>query len=80
MKDKLRKYGLGAGFLAAFVFWTALVCLLDRRPIGPEESVVGFAWLNEIVHRWTGVNMSLYTVTDYLSLVPAAVVAAANSR
>ena len=76
MKEKLRKYGLGAGFLAAFVLWTALVYLVDRRPIGPEGSVVGFAWLNETVHQWTGVRMSLYTVTDYLSLAPAAVVAA----
>ena len=74
MNEKKRRYGLGVGLLAAFVLWTALVRMVDVRPIGPEGSVVGFARLNEIIHRWTGVSMSLYNVTDYLSLVPAAVV------
>lgn len=76
MKEKKRRYGHGVGLLAAFVLWTALACLVDMRPVGPEGSVVGFSRLNVIVHQWTGVNMSLYSLTDYLSVVPAAVVLA----
>ena len=59
-----------AGLLAAFVLWTAVVCTVDVRPIGPEGSAVGLAGLNGCFHRLTGVNMSLYTITDWLSLVP----------
>ena len=59
-----------AGLLAAFVLWTAVVCTVDVRPIGPEGSAVGLAGLNGCFHRLTGVNMSLYALTDRLSLVP----------
>lgn len=59
--------------LAAFTIWTALVCVVDVRPIGPNGSYVGFATANLLVHRLTGVHMSLYTVTDWLGLVPIGV-------
>ena len=63
----------GAGFLGAFVLWTVLVSLADIRPIGPNGSRVGFAALNGFVYGLTGVNLLLYTVTDWLGLVPIAV-------
>lgn len=56
--------------LAAFVLWTAAVCLIDVRPIGPRGSEVGFAAVNRFFHDLTGVHTSLYTVTDWLGLVP----------
>ena len=56
--------------LAAFVLWTAAVCFIDVEAIGPDGSDVGFATLNGFVHNITGVNMLLYTVTDWLGLVP----------
>lgn len=56
--------------LAAFVLWTAAVCLVDVRPIGPQGSAVGFAALNRFFHGLTGVHMPLYTLTDWLGLVP----------
>lgn len=59
-------------FLAAFVLWTALLCFVDVRAIGPMGSKVGFSSLNGWVHGLTGVNMALYTVTDWLGLVPIA--------
>lgn len=59
-----------AGLLAAFAVWTLLVRAVDVRPIGPEGSAVGFAALNGFVHECTGVHMTLYTVTDWLGLVP----------
>lgn len=59
-------------FLAAFVLWTVLLCFLDLKAIGPKNSVVGFSTLNQFVHNLTGVNMWLYTVTDWLGLVPIA--------
>ena len=74
MKKKSRRlFFLGASLLAAFVLWTVLVCFVDVQAIGPEGSSVGFATLNGCVHDFTGVNMSLYVITDWLGLVPIGV-------
>ena len=74
MKKKSRRlFFLGASLLAAFVLWTVLVCFVDVQAIGPEGSSVGFATLNGCVHDFTGVNMSLYIITDWLGLVPIGV-------
>ena len=68
-----KKFLIGVGFLAAFVLWTVLVSLVDIRAIGPNGSSVGFAALNGYVHELTGVNFPLYTITDWLGLVPIGV-------
>ena len=73
--EKIRKkiFFMGAGFLGAFVLWTVLVSYVDVRAIGQNASSVGFATLNGYVHNLTGVNMLLYTITDWLGLVPIGV-------
>ena len=58
--------------LGAFALWTIAISLIDVQPIGPRGSSVGFATLNSMVHRLTGVHMQLYTITDWLGLVPVA--------
>ncbi|MBP3321624.1 MAG: phosphatase PAP2 family protein [Clostridia bacterium] len=68
-----RRLVWGAGFVAAFVLWTVLIRFLDVRAIGPQGSSVGFGALNRFVHDLTGVNLILYTLTDWLGLVPIAV-------
>lgn len=62
--------------LAAFVLWTLAVRLVDLQPIGPLGTTVGFAALNGYIHDLTGVNWTLYTLTDWLGLVPLCVCAA----
>ena len=57
-------------WLTAFVIWTALLCFVDVKAIGPQGSSVGFATVNGFVHELTGVNWPLYTITDWLGLVP----------
>ncbi len=59
--------------LSAFAVWTVLVRCVDVQPIGPDGSAVGFATFNEHIHSLTGVNMWLYTVTDWLGLIPITV-------
>ena len=61
---------IGVILLLAFLIWTVLVCTIDVQAIGPGGSSVGFATLNGFVHNLTGVNMSLYVITDWLGLVP----------
>lgn len=56
--------------LAAFVCWTAAVLLVDVQAIGPQGSAVGFAAVNCFFHDLTGVHMTLYLLTDWLSLIP----------
>ena len=74
MKKKNKKALVwGACLLVAFVLWTVLIRFVDVRAIGPEGSSVGFATLNGFVHELTGVNWFLYTVTDWLGLVPIGV-------
>lgn len=59
--------------LAAFGTWTAAVCLVDVRPIGPNGSEVGLSALNQWFHQRIGVHPALYHVTDWLMLVPLAI-------
>ena len=74
MENKNRKsFAWGASLVVAFVLWTVLVRFVDVQAIGPEGSSVGFAALNGFVHKLTGVNWLLYTVTDWLGLIPIAV-------
>ena len=56
--------------LAAFVLWTVLIRNIDVMNAGPEGTAVGFAALNVWFHRMTGIHMQIYTITDWLGLVP----------
>lgn len=69
---KKKKFCIALGLLAAFLLWTVAVRLIDVQAIGPQGSTVGFATLNGFVHNFTGVHMQLYTITDWLGLVPVA--------
>lgn len=56
--------------LTAFLLWTVAVQFVDVHAIGPQNTSVGFAMVNQFVHNLTGVHMALYRITDWLSLVP----------
>ena len=71
MKDNRKKELLaGIALLAAFAVWTILIRLIDVQNAGPNGTAVGFATLNVWFHRITGVHMPIYTITDWLGLVP----------
>ena len=72
-KKNSRVVWIGVCLLAVFVLWTMLICFVDVQAIGPQESSVGFATMNGYFHNLTGVNMSLYVITDWLGLVPIGV-------
>lgn len=61
---------LSGSFFLLFLLWTIAVQYIDVQPIGPNGSQVGFASLNCFFHRLTGVHMTLYTITDWLGIVP----------
>ena len=66
-KTSLRE---GFGFLTAFLLWTLLIQCVDVQAVGPNGTTVGFAAFNLWFHGLTGVHMALYTITDWLGLVP----------
>ena len=74
-KENQKSFYIGIGFLVTFAIWTVLLCFVDIKAIGPQNSVVGFATLNSFVHNLTGVHMFLYTLTDWVSIVPFCFVA-----
>ena len=71
MKSReMRLLRMGLLLLGLFTVFTALIQTADVRPIGPDGTKVGFAAVNSWFRRLTGVNMTLYTITDWLGLVP----------
>lgn len=60
----------GVSFMLVFVIWTWLIQKVDVLPVGQKGTDVGFAAFNCWFHKLTGVHMGLYTITDWLGLVP----------
>ena len=69
-KENQRNFCIATWMLLAFLLWTVAIQFVDVQAIGPQESSVGFATINQFAHNLTGVHMSLYTITDWLGLVP----------
>jgi len=63
-----RQLVLGVSFLLLFVLFTVSLKFADVQPIGPMGSCVAYAGVNEAVHKLFGVNMILYTVTDWMGI------------
>ena len=59
--------------LGVFAVWTIAVRFVNVSPIGPRGSSVGFATINGWFHSLIGVHMILYSITDWLGLVPIVV-------
>ena len=76
MKNTIKRYFITTIALLTFITLTVLVRFIDQQPIGPNGSMVGFAACNAFFHRLTGVHLSLYYITDWLSIIPIAIVAA----
>ena len=72
-REDLKRFGITLLIWLLFVIWTLLIRYVDVAAVGPEGSAVGFATMNLAFHRMTGVHMTLYTITDWLGLVPFAV-------
>ncbi len=69
MKKK-RNLLTGVGLITSFALWTVLVRCVDVRAAGQKGTKIGFAGFNLWFHQMTGVHMMIYTITDWLGLVP----------
>ena len=75
MKKKKWKKTMVAGAMLVllFVVWTLLILHVDVQPVGQNGTNIGFASINTWFHRLTGVHMGIYTITDWLGLVPVVI-------
>ena len=69
MKEK-RNLLAGAGLIGVFALWTVLIQCVDVQAVGQNGTKIGFADFNVWFHQLTGEHMTLYTITDWLGLVP----------
>ena len=60
----------GSLLIGVFIIWTLLVQKVDVQPLGVNGTNIGFAAINSRFHKLTGVHMTLYTITDWLGLIP----------
>ncbi|MBQ4091971.1 MAG: phosphatase PAP2 family protein [Firmicutes bacterium] len=70
MKKSKTHFLISAVFLTAFLLWTAALRIIDVQAIGPLGSSVGLATINQFFRDLIGVHLSLYIITDWLSLIP----------
>lgn len=70
MKENGKICLLAGIVLLLFGIWTYLIQTIDVQPVGVNGSDIGFATVNRWFHNLTGVHMWIYTVTDWLGLVP----------
>lgn len=64
----MKNFILSSGLMTTFILFTLMVQFIDVKPIGPQDSSVGFAAVNGWVHNLFGVHMTLYYITDWASV------------
>ncbi len=70
MKTKnIKNFIVSSGLMITFILFTLIVKFIEVKPIGPQESSVGFATLNGWIHNLFGINMILYNITDWASVL-----------
>ena len=72
-KNERKNLLIGSIFIAMFAVWTVLILTVDVQPLGQNGTSIGFATFNCWFHHFTGVNMVIYTITDWMGLVPVAI-------
>lgn len=74
-QNTLTKFLAAAVVLLLFVLFTVCLTGVDVRPVGPENSYVGFASLNDWVFKHIGTSEIWDKITDVIALLAMALAA-----
>lgn len=67
MQKRSKKYLIITGTLfLIFILFTVIIKNVDVQPVGPCQSKVGLAAINQFVFQILGVNLIWYDITDWL--------------
>lgn len=70
MKNRKTNFIISLVLILFSIFFTIMVKLIDVKPIGANNTNIGFATLNHLFFNSTGVNVIWYYITDWLGLIP----------
>lgn len=65
---------LASLIMLLFIIYTIIIKIVNVGAVGPLGSKVGMSTINNAVHNFLGVHMWLYNLTDWLGLVPIAII------
>ena len=80
MKKTFKLFLLSLALLILFLAYTVCVLCIDRAPVGPLASEIGFAGINQSVFRALGESALFYTLTELLGYAALAVAACFGCR
>lgn len=69
MSKKKKLFIIGGVILAIFVIFTIIVKFVDVQNIGPNDTSVGLASINGLIHKRFKENHFFYLLTDYLGYI-----------
>lgn len=61
-----KNYIISAILFLSFIVFTFLIKTVDAQSIGPDNSSVGFATINECIRKIVEYNFLWYIITDWL--------------
>lgn len=70
MKRNVKSFIIGAILFVLFCILILLLKIVDVKEVGPNDSIVGLASINQYIHNLIGVHMLWYHITDWLGLAP----------
>jgi len=69
VKNKSQRYFIISGLLfLLFALFTVFVSCFDVQSIGPKQSMVGLATINQYMFQLIGVHLTWYHITDWLGV------------
>ena len=70
MNNKKRNVLISAILILLAIVFTILVKVVDVKPVGVNNTNIGFSTVNQFIFKIIGVNMIWYHITDWLGLIP----------